>query len=115
MASPLYKRWDIVKVPFPFTEGVSEKRRPALVINNKPLMGERRLYWLLMITSVIKPSCQGDVLIKHSEGTGLAVASVIRTAKITTLQEDFIIGRLGHLALVEQRLVTAAMHKWLDG
>jgi mRNA interferase MazF len=114
MAAPLFKRWDIVKVPFPFTEGAGDKRRPALVINNKILMQEHRLYWLLMITSVIKPAYSGDVVIKNGEVTGLVAPSIVRTAKITTLQEDYILGRIGHLATAESRQVIAAMDKWLD-
>jgi mRNA interferase MazF len=110
----LYARWDIVKVPFPFTEGIGDKRRPALIVNSKSLAKEHKLYWLLMITSVVKPGWSGDVEIKNFESAGLPVRSVVRTAKITTLQEDRILGHVGHLTPEESKLVAAALGKWLE-
>jgi mRNA interferase MazF len=115
MSSELFTRWDIVKVPFPFTEGIGEKRRPALIVSTKTLAQDHRLYWLLMITSVINPAWTGDIEIKNLKAAGLPVSSIIRTAKITTLQEDRILGVIGHLAAPEIRLVTAALKKWLAG
>ena len=113
MPAPEFSKWDIVKVPFPFTEGVGDKRRPALVISSKMLATQHHLYWLLMITSVVKPVWTGDVLIKNFGDSGLPVVSIVRTAKITTLQEDRILGRIGTLPLAERKLVTAALGKWL--
>jgi mRNA interferase MazF len=107
-----YVRWDIVKVPFPFTEGLGDKRRPALIVSTPQLTREHGLYWLLMITSVTKPVWTGDVAIKNFIAAGLPVPSVIRTAKITTLQGDRILGRIGHLAQDETRRVTTAMKGW---
>jgi mRNA interferase MazF len=110
---PHYAKWDIVKVPFPFTEGIGEKRRPALIVSNEALADRHGFYWLLMITSAVKPAWTGDIEIKNFEAVGLPVRSVIRTAKITTLQEDRILGRIGHLTSREAKMVAAALKEWL--
>jgi mRNA interferase MazF len=109
-----YSRWDIVKVPFPFTEGSGDKRRPALIVSAEMLSKEHRLYWLVMITSVVDPKWAGDIEIKDFVKAGLPVRSIIRTAKIATLQEDRILGRLGHLDRKESQQVVAQLDKWLE-
>src|ERR1700722_12973998 len=79
-----YARWDVVRGPFPFTEGMGDKRRPALIVNGRKLARSHNLYWLVMITSVIKPAWTGDILISDLASAGLSIPSIIRTAKITT-------------------------------
>jgi len=108
-----YARWDIVKVPFPFMEGSGDKRRPALIISADLLSKQHRLYWLVMITSVIDPQWAGDIIINDFAGAGLPVRSTIRTAKIATLQEDRILGRIGRLSRKESQQVAAQLDKWL--
>ena len=108
-----YSRWDIVKVPFPFTEGIGDKRRPALIVSKEILSKEHQLYWLMMITSVINPKWAGDIEIKDFESVGLPVRSIIRTAKIATLQEDRILGRIGCLDWKESQKVAIQLDKWL--
>ena len=114
MTDTYFNRWDVVKVPYPFTEGVGEKRRPALVINGDALAREHGFYWLVMITSAIDSGWVGDVPIKNLATAGLNVASVVRTAKIMTVQQDRILGRLGRLAAAEARQVEKALIKWLN-
>ena len=110
---PLYNDGDIVKVPFPFTEGMGEKGRPALVVSSKNLAREHRLYWLVMITSVIEPAWAGDVIIADYKSIGLPVLSAIRTAKIATLQEDRILGRIGKLSPRDKKKVQTEIQSWL--
>jgi len=110
---PHYSRWDIIKVPFPFAEGAGDKRRPALIVSTEILSKEHRLYWLIMITSVIDPKWEGDIEIKDYSGAGLPVRSIIRTAKIATLQEDRILGHIGRLGRKESKQVVTQLNKWL--
>ena len=115
MPHTFFAPWDIVKVPFPFTEGIGDKRRPALIVSASALAVRHKLYWLLMITSVMDPEWRGDVAIENLKRAGLPVASVVRTAKITTLQEDRILGRIGTLDLRERAQVKKALKEWLIG
>jgi mRNA interferase MazF len=115
MTKPRFASWDVVKVPFPFTEGIGDKKRPALVISGPALVTRHKLYWLLMITSVIRPAWQGDVMIENLDHAGLPVPSVVRTAKITTLQEDRLLGRIGSLDMKERKRVKTDLKDWLAG
>ncbi len=89
--------WDVVCVPFPFTEGEGDKRRPALVVSSEGLSEAHGLYWLVMITSAKNSAWAGDVPIADHEAVGLPAPSVIRPAKIATLQRDKILRTLGRL------------------
>lgn len=84
---PGFSAGDIVKVPFPHTDRDARQRRPALVVSATPLGDEGRLYWVLMITSAEHRRWPGDVALGRRYGeAGLPAPSVIRTAKIATVE-----------------------------
>lgn len=74
------KPWDIVKVPFPYTDRAVRQSRPALVVSVNS-----HLLWVLMITSAENRGWPGDVEITDLTGTGLPAPSLVRTAKIATI------------------------------
>lgn len=82
---PAFDRWDVIAVPFPDVERPIQQRRPALVVAAR-LGGSRDLLWVLMITSAANPHWPEDVEIDDHEGAGLPIASVVRTAKIATIE-----------------------------
>ena len=81
----IFKRGDVVRVPFPYTDRATRQSCPALVVSSAALEDQHELLWVLMITSAENRGWPGDVLIENLEGTGLPVPSVIRTAKIATI------------------------------
>ena len=48
---PSFEVWDLVKVPFPYTDRPVRQRRPALVIAAGELEAAHGLLWLVMVTS----------------------------------------------------------------
>jgi len=80
----VFKRWDVVKIPFA-VEGIPEYR-PALVIVAGDILRQHGLLWVLMITSQRNRGWPGDVEIADTIGAGLGVPSVVRTAKIMTVE-----------------------------
>ncbi len=82
----IFEPGDVVKVPFPYTDRATRQRRPALVASAPRLQRERGLLWVLMITSAENRGWDGDVAINELAGAGLPAASVIRTAKIATIE-----------------------------
>jgi len=80
-----YSFGDIVLLRFPFTDGQSFKRRPALVINDTS-DGD---IVVCRITSQIYKT-KFDVKVDNLEKSGLKLPSVIRIHKIATLEKDMI-------------------------
>lgn len=88
MARPMpgFKQGDVVKVPFPYTDRATRQFRPALVVSVGGIEANHRLLWVLMITSAENRGWPGDVTIKNLEQAGLPAPSVIRSAKIATIE-----------------------------
>ena len=79
---------DVVIVPFPFAEGKGHKWRPAVVISSPEFHEKYKLCWVMMVTSAENPSWPGDIKISSLRKAGLGNPSIIRPAKIATLQVD---------------------------
>jgi len=93
--------WSIVTVPFPYADRDAVKARPALVVPTARFHQATGLSWVLMITSALHVPWDGDFAIADLAKAGLRTPSIVRTAKIATVD----IARLrviGTLA-VEQR------------
>jgi mRNA interferase MazF len=87
--------WQVVVVPFPFTDRATRKRRPALVMSRKAF--NRHGYSVLaMITSASHAPWPGDTPIGDLHAAGLAAPSLVRL-KIFTIDNRFIARRVGAL------------------
>ncbi|MEO0500598.1 MAG: type II toxin-antitoxin system PemK/MazF family toxin [Pseudomonadota bacterium] len=86
----------IVRVPFPFVERNYRRVRPALVITSKTFTERTGLVWTLMITSMARERWPDDVPIADHERSGLPIASMVRVAKIATIEarDLSVIGRI---------------------
>jgi mRNA interferase MazF len=83
---PTFKQGDVVKVPFPYTDRSTRQSRPALVVSTGDIQSAHELLWVLMITSAENRGWPGDVPVNDLELAGLPAPSVIRTAKIATVE-----------------------------
>lgn len=91
-----YSQGDVVKVPFPYTDRATRQFRPALVVSTGDLEADHGLLWVVMITSAENRGWPGDVAVANLALAGLPVPSVIRTAKIATI-EALDAARLGRI------------------
>lgn len=82
---PTFERGDLIKVPFPYTDRATRQRRPALVIGADELQSDHGLLWVLMITSAENRGWPGDVPVHDHRAAGLPAPSLVRTAKIATI------------------------------
>jgi mRNA interferase MazF len=93
----VYEPFDIVVVPFPFTDSSRTKRRPALGLSQKSAFSDAIEHSILaMITSKKNEPWPLDVAISDKEQSGLIASSVVRM-KLFTLDNRFIIRKIGHL------------------
>lgn len=83
---PSFKQGDVVKVPFPYTDRSTRQFRPALVVSVGGIEAAHGLLWVVMITSAENRGWPADVTIGNLAMAGLPVPSVIRTAKIATIE-----------------------------
>ncbi len=88
--------WDIIKVPFPYTNRPVQQHRPALVIGQHRAPGSPALVWLLMITSASHRRWTGDIGVSDGMAAGLPAPSMVRSAKIATV-EALDAERIGYL------------------
>ncbi len=90
---------DLVLVPFPFTDMSGNKVRPALVLGAQKGGAD---ITVCFVSSVFKKKVQPlDVLVsdqkKNFKKNGLKVSSVIKVAKIATLDKAVVLGKIGEL------------------
>jgi len=84
---------DIVILKFPYTDGITFKRRPALVIRDF----QDGDILVCRITSKIYTTTFDIELIDWAE-SGLKLPSVVRVHKIATLEKSLLELRLGHVS-----------------
>lgn len=92
-----YRTYEIVVVPFPFTDREKSKNRPALIISSEIFNAKNGKSVMAMITSNIgKELWPNDVDIRHLKPTGLTVSSLVRF-KMFTIDHNLIKARIGSL------------------
>jgi mRNA interferase MazF len=104
----IFDVWDIVKVPFPYTDRPVRQRRPALVVAAGEIEVAHGLLWLVMITSAENRGWSDDVRISDLDGAGLPAPSIVRPAKMATVDARDA-QRLGTLSIVDREAVAAGL------
>ncbi len=109
-----YDRFDIVAVPFPFTDRDQVKRRPALVISKAKRFNGRIGHCVMaMITSSKNAPWPLDIEINDLQRAGLPAKSVVRM-KLFTLDQRVVLRRLGHLSDDDSADALLSLRKLLD-
>lgn len=83
---PSFEQGDVIKVPFPYTDRPVRQFRPALVISTGGIEDRHGLLWVTMITSARNRGWAEDVPVENLSRAGLPAASVIRAAKVATIE-----------------------------
>ncbi len=110
-----YDRFDLVVVPFPFTDRATTKRRPALVLSAASPFNQGTGHVLLaMVTSAQHSQWPLDAPIIDLDAAGLPSPSIVRM-KLFTLDSRFILRPLGRLAEYDQLQVKTAVKTLLEG
>jgi len=105
-----YKKYDVVTVPFPFTDSAMQKRRPALVLSDHAAFNEKIGHSVMaMITSEKNAPWPLDVRIADLSQAGLPAPSVVRM-KLFTLDHRFVVAKIGELSNADRLLVDDAIH-----
>ena len=109
---PNFDPGDVIKVPFPYTDRPTRQSRPALVVSRPRLEDLHGLLWVVMITSAENRGWPDDVPVENLKMAGLPVPSLIRTAKIATIEASDG-SRLGRVSAIQLRRVTGRLARGL--
>ncbi|MGC2166093.1 MAG: type II toxin-antitoxin system PemK/MazF family toxin, partial [Gallionella sp.] len=108
-----FKSFDVVAVPFPFTDRDATKRRPALVISNENFNQQHNQVVLAMITTTTDNVWPSDVSFANWQKAGLKVACQFRL-KLFTLDQSLVLKSIGHLSSKDVKSVKAALAEYID-
>ena len=106
---PIYKQFEVVVVPFPFTDRNETKKRPASILSDPSALSISKSI-CAMITTIGHSPWPFDTVIKDLQQTGLSAPSMIRF-KLFTLDNNIIVKKIGSLSQYDRTVVAARMKK----
>jgi mRNA interferase MazF len=101
--------FDVVVVPFPYSDRLAEKRRPALVVSAPAVERALGRVWVAMITSAVEGAGFADTRIEDLHAAGLPAPSLLRASKIATIDADRILRRVGALSTPDRAAAERAL------
>lgn len=104
--------WSVVRVPFPYADRPVVQHRPALVVAVPEAADGLPVLWVVMVTSAAHRRWPGDVVITELVGTGLPAPSVVRCARLATIDAE-VAEPLGQLAAPDRHAVSARSREML--
>jgi len=113
----VYKRGQVVLVPFPFTDLTSVKQRPALVVSADQFNASRPDVILAAITSQISPQLGDDemlVSVAELAQWGLPKPSVLKLAKLFTIHQGLIRKSLGKSSPVALEIILRRLQRQFE-
>jgi mRNA interferase MazF len=108
--------WDVVVVPFPFTDSAAAKRRPALAISHRGFNICGHVV-ACMITTSRSARWPGDLELDEAASArlGLPQSSIIRSMKLFTIDNRLIVRKIGSLCEALRSSVVARIGEHLLG
>ena len=96
-----YEPWDIVLLPFPYTNLTSSKRRPAVVISPQSYNSGLDIILLFLTSNLKSEQKEGDYILNEWQEAGLPKPSKTRM-KIMTLDKDFVVKKIGEIQSLDR-------------
>ena len=106
-----FEPFDVVVVPFPFTDRQADRRRPALVVSSPEFNATHDQSVLAMITSA-GGDWPSDVAIRDWREAGLSVPCKVRL-KLFTLDDALILRKTGALSDRDAEAVRDSLARFL--
>jgi mRNA interferase MazF len=105
-----YRFGNIVLVEYPFSDGIREKLRPALVISSQN-DGD---ILLARITSQF-PKTPRDIPLTDWKASNLMLASTVRLEKLTNILTKRVDAKIGKLSDRDRKQIIAGLRAFIDG
>ena len=107
-----FESFDVVVVPFPFSDRQATRRRPALVVSSPDFNAAHDQSILAMITSAGGGEWPSDVAIRDWDEAGLSVPCKVRL-KLFTLDDAVILRKTGALSERDAAAVRTSLIRFL--
>ena len=108
----IFESFDVVVVPFPFSDRQATRRRPALVVSSPDFNAAHDQSILAMITSAGGGEWPSDVAIRDWDEAGLSVPCKVRL-KLFTLDDAVILRKTGALSERDAEAVRTSLLRFL--
>ncbi len=106
-----YKQFEVVVVPFPFTDKTATKKRPALILSDASNFNKSaKKSVMAMITTTTHSPWALDVTISDLASAGLKKPSIVRM-KFFTLDDVLVIKKIGKLAPLDRAAVEKSLRQ----
>ena len=102
-----FEPFEVLVVPFPFSDSSEVKRRKAFVLSNPAFQAGSGALAMAMITSAQASAWPGDVPIRDLKSAGLRKACLARM-KLFTVDEALILESVGRLSAQDQLAIHVA-------
>jgi len=99
-----YRKWDIVLVPFPFTDLKTQKKRPALVLSPEHYNSGPDIVILFITSNLSAFGRPGDYKLSEWKSSGLPKPSMTRM-KFATINKSLVLKKLGSVTKADQELI----------
>jgi mRNA interferase MazF len=110
-----FEHFDVVRVPFPFTDRTASKNRPAVVLSDAALFNVPTGHAVMaMITSAKNPPWSCDCVISDIESAGLPAPSKVR-CKLFTLDVRLVREVVGRLSRSDAERVRETLRQVILG
>ena len=109
------EKWNIVLLPFPFTNLQAVKKRPGLIISPDEYNKSGQDVIIVFMTSRVNSEKRiGDYRIKNWQDSGLLKPTLLRM-KFATIVRSIIDKRIGRLAQPDQEDFKAVLQSFILG
>ncbi len=104
----IYEKFELVVLPFPFSDSLDQKKRPALVVSANSFNSTAKHIVVGMVTTAKRSQWPLDIAISDLDAAGLAVPCIVRM-KFFTADHRLILRKLGRLSPEDQQRVQSGL------
>ncbi|MFN8368408.1 MAG: type II toxin-antitoxin system PemK/MazF family toxin [Candidatus Kapaibacterium sp.] len=101
-------KFDIILVPFPFTDLTSSKKRPAIVVSPTAYNSSLDVVIAFVTSNIYSTPTVGDYHLLDWQQSGLPKPSLVRM-KFATIDRNIVIRTLGKCTITDAQNITATL------
>ncbi len=110
----VYNKGDVILVPFPFSDQIGSKKRPAIIVSSSNYNKSKPDLIIMALTSQISKTLNlGECVIKDWKQAGLLKQSLIKPL-ISSIEQTLVLKKLGSLSSTDMTSLNKVLKEILD-